>query len=73
MNKKYIYLFILMLLVSFPKEAPANTDILNNVLETINSTLKEVGEVQNKISGKVRKIVDLKAAPAKLLGSIGAK
>lgn len=73
MNKLIRYLFIFILLVSFPKEAPANTDILNNVLTTINSTLKEVGEVQNKISGKVRKVLSMKVSPEALIGSLGGK
>ena len=73
MNKNIIYLFIFVLLVSFPKDAPANTDILNNVLNTINSTLKEVGEVQNKISGKVRQILSIKISPEALIGAIGGK
>lgn len=73
MNKRIIYLFIFILLASFPKEAPANTDVLSNVLSTINSTLKEVGEVQNKISGKVREVLSFKVSPEQLLGAVGGK
>ena len=72
MNKRLTYLFIFVLLVSFSKDAHAGTDVLCNVLTTINATLKEVGEVQNKISGKVRKILSMKVSPEGLLSSIGA-
>lgn len=71
MNKKFVNLFIFVLLVSFSKEALAGTDVLCNVLTTINTTLKEVGEVQNKISGKVREITSLKISPASLLSAVG--
>lgn len=71
MNKKLVNLFIFVLLVSFSKESLAGTDILCNVLTTINTTLKEVGEVQNKISGKVREITSSKVSPDSLLSLVG--
>ena len=62
MNKKLIYLFIFVLVLSLSKDVFAGTDILCNVLTTINATLKKVGEVQNKISGKTREILSKKIA-----------
>jgi hypothetical protein len=63
MNKKLIYLFIFVLTLFFLKEALANTDILCNVLTSVNGFLKEAGEVQNKISGKTRNILSKKVSP----------
>jgi hypothetical protein len=56
MNKKFVKLFIFVLLVSFSKEALAGTDVLCNVLTTINTTLKEVGEVFNLTKERIRQI-----------------
>ena len=60
MNKRTTYLFIFMLAMFFSKEALAGTDVLCNVLTTCNTVLKEVGEVQNKVSGVTRKITSFK-------------
>ena len=57
MNKKLIYLFIFVLSVFHVNETQAGTDVLSNVLTGCNTVLKEVGEVQNKVSGKVREIL----------------
>ena len=73
MNKKVIYLFIFMMFVLFIKETQASTDILNNVLTGCNTVLKEVGEVQNKISGKISEITSLKLSPDSLLKQLGGK
>lgn len=72
MNKRTTYLFIFMLAMFFSKEALAGTDVLCNVLTTCNTVLKEVGEVQNKISGVTRKITSFKLSPESLLSSFGA-
>ena len=71
-NKNIIYLFIFVSLAFLSKEALANTDILSDVMSTINSTLKEVGEVQNKISGKTREIISKKVAPEGLMNGVEA-
>ena len=71
MNKKLLYLFIFTLAIFFAKETYAGTDALNNVLQSCNAFLKEAGEVQNKISGQVRKILSMKVSPAGLLDKIG--
>lgn len=66
MSKKLAYLFIVVLATSLSKDVFAGTDILCNVLTTINATLKQVGEVQNKISGKTREIMSKKISLGKI-------
>lgn len=66
MNKKLAYLFIVVLATFLSKDVFAGTDILCNVLTTINGTLKKVGEVQNKISGKTREIMSKKISLGKI-------
>ena len=70
MNKSFVYLFIFALVISLSKEVLAGTDILCNVLTTINGTLKKVGEVQNKISGKTREIASKKVSSGKMFSSV---
>lgn len=66
MSKKLAYLFIVVLATFLSKDVFAGTDILCNVLTTINGTLKKVGEVQNKISGKTREIMSKKISLGKI-------